>query len=96
MASKTTHASLWLPGFEINAPAYPDLFSSNDEAAAPAADPPTESSVSATAGIVVARSMCRSRFDDLHCLTTNDCADQMESTVAICLPSTGSSAAGRC
>ena len=38
MASKATHASLWLPGFEIDAPAYPDLFSSNDEVAAPAAD----------------------------------------------------------
>ena len=50
MASKATHASLWLPGFEIDAPAYPDLFSSNDEAAAPAADPPAESSESATAG----------------------------------------------
>lgn len=50
MASKATHASLWLPGFEIDAPAYPDLFSSNDEAAAPAADPPTESGETVTAG----------------------------------------------
>lgn len=38
--------------------------------------------------IVVARSFDRSRFDDLHCLTTNDSADQMDPTVAICLPST--------
>ena len=50
MASRATHASLWLPGFEIDAPAYPELFSSNDEAAALAADPPAESSESATAG----------------------------------------------
>ena len=52
MASKATHASrsLWLPGFEIDAPDYPDLFSSNDEAVAPAADPPAVSSESATAG----------------------------------------------
>ena len=49
MASKATHASLWLPGFEIDAPAYPDLFSSNDEAAAPAADLSADSGESATA-----------------------------------------------
>lgn len=49
MASKATHASLWLPGFEIDAPAYPDLFSSNDEAAVPAADLSADSGESATA-----------------------------------------------
>lgn len=27
MASKATHASLWLPGFEIDAPAYPEAAS---------------------------------------------------------------------
>ena len=50
MASNATHTSLWLPGFEIDAPAYPDLFSSNDEATAPAADLSADSRESATAG----------------------------------------------
>jgi len=49
MASKATHASLWLPGFDIDAPGYPDLFSSTDEAAATAADAPAEASEPATA-----------------------------------------------
>jgi hypothetical protein len=49
MASKAKHASLWLPGFEIDAPAYPDLFSSNDKAAAPASDLSADSGESATA-----------------------------------------------
>ena len=50
---------------------------------------PGEAAIADDASIVVvARSSGRSRSDDLHCLTTNDGADQMESTVAICLPST--------
>lgn len=49
MASKATHASLWLPGFDFEAPAYPDLFGPTDEAAAPAANTQAEASEPATA-----------------------------------------------
>ena len=31
MAPKATQASLWLPGFDIDSPAYPDLFGASDE-----------------------------------------------------------------
>ena len=31
MAPKATHASLWLPGFDIDSPVYPDLFGATEE-----------------------------------------------------------------
>ena len=31
MAPKATQASLWLPGFDIDSPVYPDLFGASEE-----------------------------------------------------------------